>query len=331
MALGKAMPEPEKERKREMASSTHLSQSPHGAKTHGGRTANVLVAKNRLTGAVMLVPALALLVVFVFGPLARVVMMSMQGTDIFGSPSGFIGLENYRTVFTDPAFVKVLIQTFFYAVLVVAGRIALGVLLAILLTRHIMGIKILRVAMTSIVSVSVAAASLGFLALFGSSGVINSIIEKLGIRPVGFLTDAKWAFFTVTLVTIWTGLGFALILLCAAIDGVDQEILEAARIDGANEARIQWSIVLPLITPTLFYIAVTTCIEALQAFAQINILTKGGPGQATTTITYNIYTTAFNAGSANFGIASALGIVLFLFVFVLTLLQFRFLEGKVNY
>ena len=127
------------------------------------------------------------------------------------------------------------------------------------------------------------------------------------------------------------GLGFALILLCAAIDGVDQEILEAARIDGANEARIQWSIVLPLITPTLFYIAVTTCIEALQAFAQINILTKGGPGQATTTITYNIYTTAFNAGSANFGIASALGIVLFLFVFVLTLLQFRFLEGKVNY
>lgn len=314
MALGKAMPEPEKERKREMASSTHLSQSPHGAKTHGGRTANVLVAKNRLTGAVMLVPALALLVVFVFGPLVRVVMMSMQGTDIFGSPSGFIGLENYRTVFTDPAFVKVLIQTFLYAVLVVAGRIALGVLLAILLTRHIMGIKILRVAMTSIVSVSVAAASLGFLALFGSSGVINSIIEKLGIRPAGFLTDAKWAFF-----------------LCAAIDGVDQEILEAARIDGANEARIQWSIVLPLITPTLFYIAVTTCIEALQAFAQINILTKGGPGQATTTITYNIYTTAFNAGSANFGIASALGIVLFLFVFVLTLLQFRFLEGKVNY
>ncbi|WP_236714513.1 carbohydrate ABC transporter permease [Bifidobacterium breve] len=314
-----------------MASSTHLSQSPHGAKTHGERTANVLVAKNRLTGAVMLVPALALLVVFVFGPLVRVVMMSMQGTDIFGSPSGFIGLENYRTVFTDPAFVKVLIQTFLYAVLVVAGRIALGVLLAILLTRHIMGIKILRVSMTSIVSVSVAAASLGFLALFGSSGVINSIIEKLGIRPVGFLTDAKWAFFTVTLVTIWTGLGFALILLCAAIDGVDQEILEAARIDGANEARIQWSIVLPLITPTLFYIAVTTCIEALQAFAQINILTKGGPGQATTTITYNIYTTAFNAGSANFGIASALGIVLFLFVFVLTLLQFRFLEGKVNY
>ena len=112
---------------------------------------------------------------------------------------------------------------------------------------------------------------------------------------------------------------------------IPDAVIEAARIDGANEARIQWSIVLPLITPTLFYIAVTTCIEALQAFAQINILTKGGPGQATTTITYNIYTTAFNAGSANFGIASALGIVLFLFVFVLTLLQFRFLEGKVNY
>ena len=235
----------------------------------------------------MLVPALALLVVFVFGPLVRVAMMSMQGTDLFGSPSGFVGLENYRTVLTDPMFVRVLIQTFLYAVLVVVGRIALGVLLAILLTRRIMGIKVLRVAMTSIVSVSVAAASLGFLALFGSTGVINSMIGRFGIHPIGFLTDPKWAFFTVTLVTIWTGLGFT--------------------------------------------IAVTTCIEALQAFAQINILTKGGPGQATTTITYNIYTAAFNAGSANFGIASALGVVLFLFVFVLTLLQFRFLEGKVNY
>ena len=304
-----------------MVSSTDSSKTPRGTAKRGRRATNVLVAKNRVIGAAMLVPALALLVVFVFGPLVRVVMMSMQGTDIFGSPSGFVGLENYRTVLTDPAFVKVLIQTFLYAVLVVV----------ILLPRHIMGIKILRVAMTSIVSVSVAAASLGFLALFGSTGIINSMIERFGIRSVGFLTDPRWAFFTVTLVTIWTGLGFTLILLCAAIDGVDQEILEAARIDGASEARIQWSIVLPLITPTLFYIAVTTCIEALQAFAQINILTKGGPGQATTTITYNIYTTAFNAGSANFGIASALGIVLFVFVFVLTLLQFRFLEGKVNY
>ncbi|MFR4548427.1 MAG: carbohydrate ABC transporter permease [Bifidobacterium breve] len=128
--------------------------------------------------------------------------------------------------------------------------------------------------------------------------------------------------------TIWTGLGFTLILLCAAIDGVDQEILEAARIDGANEARIQWSIVLPLITPTLFYIAVTTCIEALQAFAQINILTKGGPGQATTTITYNIYTTAFS-GQRELRHRVALGIVCSCSC-ALTL-PFRFLEGKVNY
>ena len=144
-----------------MVSSTKSPKSPRVARTRGGRVTNVLAARNRTVGAAMLVPALALLVVFVFGPLVRVAMMSMQGTDIFGSPSGFVGLENYRTVLTDPMFVRVLIQTFLYAVLVVVGRIALGVLLAILLTRRIMGIKVLRVAMTSIVSVSVAAASLG--------------------------------------------------------------------------------------------------------------------------------------------------------------------------
>lgn len=88
--------------------------------------------------------------------------------------------------------------------------------------------------------------------------------------------------------------------------------------------------VVPLIAPTLFYVAITACIGTLQAFAQISILTKGGPGSATTTITYNIYTAAFNAGSANFGIASALGVVLFVFVFAFTLLQFKFLDKKVD-
>ena len=287
--------------------------------------------RSRSVGALMLVPGLGLLMVFAFIPLVKVVIMSMQGTDLFGTPSGFIGLENYATVLTDPQFTSVLVRTMVYAVAVVAGRVVIGTLLAILLTRQFRGSKLFRTLMTSTVSVSVAAASLGFLAILSPTGIINMVLGKLGVPAIGWLTDSKWAFPTVILVTIWTGLGFTLILLCSAIDGVDPEIIEAARVDGAREARIQWSIVVPLITPTLFYIAVTACIETLQAFAQINILTKGGPGSATTTITYNIYTAAFNAGSANFGIASALGIVLFVFVFILTLLQFKFLEKKVSY
>lgn len=287
--------------------------------------------RNRSIGALMLVPGLGLLMIFAFIPLVKVVIMSLQGTDLFGTPSGFVGAENYITVLTDPSFTSVLVRTVVYAVAIVLGRLVLGTLLAILLTRQFRGSKLFRTLMTSTVSVSVAAASLGFLAILSPTGIINALVKVFGFKPVGWLTDPTWAFPTVVLVTIWTGMGFTLILLCSAIDAVDPEIIEAARVDGASEARIQWSIVVPLITPTLFYIAVTACIEALQAFAQINILTKGGPGQATTTITYNIYTAAFNAGSANFGIASALGIVLFLFVFALTLLQFKFLEKRVSY
>ncbi|OZG50243.1 carbohydrate ABC transporter permease [Bombiscardovia coagulans] len=307
------------------------ANSPDKDSATNSHNQSTSVRHNRITGSLMMLPGLALLAVFSFIPLARVVVMSMQGTDLFGSPSGFIGLENYITVFTDPSFISVLVRTIIYAVVVVLGRLILGTLLAIFLTRQFKGNKVFRIAMTSTVSVSVAAASLGFLAIFSPTGIINSALEKFNISPVGWLTDPRWAFPTITVVTIWTGLGFTLILLCAAIDAVDPEILEAARMDGATEARIQRSMILPLISPTLFYIAVTACIETLQAFAQINVMTKGGPGQATTTITYNIYTAAFGAGSANFGIASALGIVLFAFVFILTLLQFKLMDRKVSY
>lgn len=287
--------------------------------------------KNKLVGLLMLLPGLLLLTIFAFIPLIRVIIMSTQGTDLFGMPSSFVGLENYITVLSDSSFITVLVRTIIYAISVVLGRIIIGVLLAILLTRQFHGNKVFRVLMTSTVSVSVAAASLGFLAILGPTGIINSVLEKFGIPIVGWLTDSRFAFPTIIAVTIWTGMGFSLILLCSAIDSVDPEIIEAARVYGAGEARIQWSIIIPLITPTLFYIAVTSCIGTLQAFAEINILSKGGPGSTTTTLTYNIYTAAFNAGSANFGIASALGILLFVFVFVLTLLQFKFLEKKVSY
>lgn len=287
--------------------------------------------RDRAIGSALLVPALGLLCLFTFIPLGNVVMMSLQGTDLFGAPAGFVGISNYRQIFTDPTFLAVMGRTAVYCVSVVLGRLVLGIALAILLTRAVRGIKIFRTLLTSTISVSVSAAALGFQAILSPTGIINAAIRQLGFGPVNWLTDSHWAFPCVTFVTIWTGLGFTLILMCAAIEGVDQEIIEAARIDGAGEARIQWSIVIPLITPTIFYIAVTAGIEALQSFAQINVLTKGGPGGTTTTLVYNIYTEAFGAGSANFGVASALGIVLFVFVFILTMLQFRFLERRVNY
>lgn len=295
------------------------------------RTSEIQVrTRNRIAGALLLTPGLLLLTVFAFVPLVKVVVMSLQSTDLFGTPTGFVGLANYVTVLTDPSFVSVLVRTMVYAIAVVLGRLVFGTLLAILLTRQFHGSKLFRTLMTSTVSVSVAVASLGFLAVLSPTGIVNMLLGRLGAPAVGWLTDAKWAFPTIIMVTIWTGLGFDLILICSAIDGVDPEILEAARVDGASEARIQWSMVVPLIAPTLFYVAITACIGTLQAFAQISILTKGGPGSATTTITYNIYTAAFNAGSANFGIASALGVVLFVFVFAFTLLQFKFLDKKVD-
>lgn len=288
------------------------------------------ILRDKLPAVAMLLPALALLVIFCFYPLVNVFQMSFQGTDIFGSPSGFVGLENYQTIFADPSFRSVLVRTIVYAVAVIIGRIVLGYLISALVTRQIQGSGVFRFLITSPISVSVAAASLGFSALLSPTGMINALLEAFHVQPINWLVDPAWAFPCVVAVTIWTGLAFTIVLISAAIEGVDPSVLEAARIDGASETRIHWEIIAPLIRPTLFYIAVTAGIEAFTSFAQINILTQGGPGNASTTIVYNIYTAAFGAGSANFGIAAALGIVLFAFVFVLTALEFRTMDKEAD-
>jgi sn-glycerol 3-phosphate transport system permease protein len=296
------------------------------------RTGRSWLRSDRRVGLALLIPALAVFAVFVFYPLARVLLLSTQGTDIFGQPVGSVGLRNYVRTFTDPGFGQTMLNTAVFCAGVVAGRVVLGLLVVVPLTVKLRGMPVFRALLTSPMVVSVSAASVAFAAMLApGTGLVDSVVQHFGGESVPWLTSTRWALFSVILVTVWGSLGFTVLLLLGAFGAIDQEVVEAAHLDGAGPARTFWSISLPLVTPTLFFVVVTGTVEALTTFGQIQILTGGGPANSTRTLVYGIYQQAFGSASANFGLAAALGVVLFLLVLGLSLVQFGVLEKRVHY
>jgi sn-glycerol 3-phosphate transport system permease protein len=279
-----------------------------------------------------LVPALVVFGVFIFWPLVKSVLLSVQGTDIIGNPSGFVGFVNYTRLFGDPEFLKVLWVTFAFTVLTVFPSIVIALLVALLLQGRIRGVRFFRTAFALPFAFSVATASVIFGVLYNpASGVLNGLLSHLGVGKVQWLTDPSLAIFSVSAATVWMQLGYNLLVISAGLGALPDDVLEAARLDGASGLRLQRSIVLPLITPQLFFLVVVGTIHALQSFGQIKILTVGGPQRTTTTLVYSIYEQAFANNNSNYGYASAQAMVLLLVVLAITALQFGVLERKVFY
>jgi sn-glycerol 3-phosphate transport system permease protein len=288
--------------------------------------------RERIGAFAYLVPALVVFGVFMFWPLVRSVVLSFQGTDIIGRPGGWVGLSNYARLFSDPGFFKVVWVTAGFTVLTVVPSILIALAMALLLLGQIRGVRFFRTAFALPFAFSVATASVVFQVLYNpASGVLNGLLSYVGVDPIRWLTDPSNALFAVSAATVWMQLGYNLLILSAGLGAVPDDILEAARLDGARRWRLQRSIIIPLITPQLFFLVVTGTIHSLQSFGQIHILTRGGPEDSTTTLVYSIYEQAFAYNNSNFGYASAQALVLLLVVLVITAIQFGVLERKVFY
>jgi sn-glycerol 3-phosphate transport system permease protein len=285
------------------------------------------------TALAFLVPSLVIFVLFIFWPLVRSVKLSFYGSDIFGRPTLYVGLRNFSDVLTSPAFGKVLLITFGYVLLTVIPGLLIALALAVLLANRLAGMKFFRTAFAMPFAYSVATASVVFgSTLFNSAiGVLNYLLDLVGISPVNWLTSPFWALVSVAAVTVWMAVGYNLLVLSAGLGGIPDEIYEAARLDGARGLRLVRSITLPLLTPSLFFLGVVSTIQSLQSFAQIRLLTDGGPDGATTTLVYAIYQNAFDHNNSRYGLASAQAIVLLVIVLAITALQFGILERKVFY
>lgn len=279
-----------------------------------------------------LLPSLVLFAVFIFWPLVESVSLSVRANDIIGRPTRFVGLEQYALMLSQPNIRQTLVNTALFALLTVIPSIVAALLLAMLLQQRLAGIGVFRTVMATPFAFSVATASVIFAIFYNPGvGVFNGLLAALHLPAVGWLTDPGKALYSVAFTTVWLQLGYNVLVLTAGLQAIPEDVYEAARLDGARGWSLFRHVIFPLVTPSLFFLLVVTTIIALQSFGQIDLLTKGGPAGATTTMVYGIYLNAFGYGSANFGLASAEAVVLFLVVLVVTAVQFGVLERRVFY
>lgn len=296
------------------------------------RVAGTARRKGAWSALAYLLPALAVFGVFIFWPLVKSILLSVQGTDILGNPSGYVGFVNYGKLFSDPEFLTVLWVTFAFTILTVVPSIAVALFIALILHGRIRGVRFFRTAFALPFAFSVATASVIFGVLYNpASGVLNGILSRVGIDKVQWLTDPDLALWSVSAATVWMQIGYNLLVISAGLGALPEDVLEAARLDGASGFRLQRSIIMPLITPQLFFLVVVGTIHSLQSFGQIKILTVGGPEGRTTTLVYSIYEQAFANNNSNYGYASAQAMVLLVIVLIITALQFGVLERRVFY
>lgn len=284
-----------------------------------------------LLGAVFCIPALAGLGTFVIFPLFQAVFLSTRGTDINGNPSRSVGWANFSALFT-PEFGTVLLHTLLFTVFVVVVGVAVPMVLAVPMAQRLPGMRVFRTLFTLPFAYSASAASVVWLLMLDPSlSPVNWLLELAGLTAPGWTTDSQWALVTVAWATTWVVAGFNLLVLGAGLAGVDEEVLEAARIDGATGLRNFFSVVLPMISPSVFFVVVTTTLNSLQALGQVQVMTDGGPNGSTTTLVFSIFHDAFEHGSNNYGLASAQGLVLLIVGIVLAAIQFGVVERRVHY
>jgi sn-glycerol 3-phosphate transport system permease protein len=278
----------------------------------------------------LLVPALALFGVFAFYPFFRNFKLMLYETPpVPGIPAHYVGLHQIIPTITSTQFTQSLVTTLVFVVLVVPISLILGLALAVAAHRKLKGMAVYRVIFSSTVVSSVAVASVVFGTLLNP---VVGLLPWLGISPnPPALESTTWALPAVALITIWQFLGLSFIIMSAGLSSVPDELLEAARIDGAGAWTRFWRMTVPLLSPTIFFAVIVSTIYAFQSFGAVDILI--GPQNAvrlhTNVLIYNIINTLQIDNNA--GAAAIMATALFLILLVLTVLQMRFLERRVSY
>ncbi len=246
-------------------------------------------------------------------------------------PPKFIGLANYERLLTrDPVFVKALTNTVYFVLGVVPFDVVCALTLALLLNRPIKGMTIYRAIYFVPVVTSLVAVAIIWQWLYHSEvGLFNYFLRAVGITGIEWLNSTEWAMPAVIIMSVWKGFGYYAVIFLAGLQGVPGHLHEAANIDGANAWQRFWKITLPLLSPTLFFVLVISIIQAFQVFAQIFIMTRGGPASATSTIVYYIYNSGFVW--YRMGSAAAASWVLFAIIFAITLIQTWWQRRWVHY
>ena len=273
----------------------------------------------KYTPYLFLLPAAAVLIVFFFIPFFQTFGLSFFDYSSSIYNPAFNGADNYVKLFKEPIFYKVMFNTFMYLVIAVPFLVIFPLFLAVLINQKIRGITLYKIILYLPVIVSIVVAAIAFKWLYAGQGVLNYLLSLFHINPVGWLVDTKWALFSVALVTIWKGVGYYMMIYLASLMSVPQDLYEACDIDGANFWQKHFTVTIPHIMPTIALVSTISTISAMKVFAEIYVMTKGGPLDSSKTIVYYIYERAFE--NLDLGYASALAVVLLIVVMVFSVIN----------
>ena len=275
----------------------------------------------------MVLPTYLVYFLFIFIPVVMTIWLGFTNNDLF-TRSEFVGLANFVRLFGDAVFLKALQNTAVYSLGTIIPQIVLALLLANALNQRIPGRKTLRLAFYLPYVVSMVSVSMLWLWIYEpATGVLNQTMRSLGLPAMRWLYDQDLALASLIIMGIWKMTGYNMVIYLAGLQQIPAHLYEAADIDGASALSKFSRITVPLVQPTTFFLFVINTIQSFSVFEQVNIMTEGGPNNATTTIVHQLYTRGFE--EFQMGYASSMGVFLLGLIFVLTVLNFRY--GRQGY
>lgn len=288
--------------------------------------------REKLMGYLMAMPAIVLLFAFTVYPLFYMAYRSLYGGSVISRNPKFVGFDNYKALIESTDFHQVLMNTAIYTVITVGLTMVLAIVIAVWLNGK-RNSKLNSIAQTFIFTphiISMVSVSTLFLWLMDSqNGLLNVVLVALGFEPYSFLASPETALLSVSLVSVWKGLGYYVLLIMAALQNIPTSVYEAAEMDDTPPLRTFFKITLPMISPTILFTSVVAVIASFKVFDSVSIMTGGGPVNSTNTLVYYIYDFAYSYGKP--GQACAAGMVLLLFVCVVTYVQFLVGKKRVHY
>jgi multiple sugar transport system permease protein len=269
----------------------------------------------------MVSPAALLIAVFGLVPVVWAFVLSFQRNDL-QTPATWVGLRNYRQLVHDPVFRDSVQHTVVYTLLFVPITLVLSLLAAAALNRRLRGMTLYRLAVFIPVVTSTIATGVIFTWLMDPDyGLINAGLARLGLPTQQFFASPDQSLYAIVIMTVWGWVGFGALIFLAALQGIPQDLIEAAQIDGCTRSRAFWRIQVPLLRPVSAFLLVWLTINALQLFDEVYVTTKGGPQHSSTVIVYYLYQQAFQFFHA--GYAAAIAVVLFGAIALITYIQLR--------
>ena len=278
----------------------------------------------------LLLPQLAVIAIFFFWPAGQAIVQSFQMQDAFGFSTEWVGLENFRNLFEDPSYLSSFKITTIFSILVAGLGISISLVLAVFADRIIKGALAYKTALLLPYAVAPAVAGVLWLFMFSPSlGVVSYLLTQAGFNW-NHLLNSEHAMALIVMAAVWKQISYNFLFFLAGLQSIPKSLVEAAAIDGAGPMRRFWHIQFPLLSPTTFFLLVINVVYAFfDTFAIVDATTQGGPGRDTAILVYKVYYDGFKA--LDMGSSAAQSVILMAIVVVLTVIQFRYVEKKVQY